>query len=205
MKFPFPFVPMGGGSKSRTKKKSKSKKKLTSSDRQCIYDQIYAQVLSDIQAKKVAEEEEARRLAEEALAEKKLQARKAKEAKEKALLLNSLWATAGALLHFCPPDMTRETLYRKLAKSTNTALDYEDDTASPIQPVHMPTRYGKEEVNYENYTSSPTHSTWIDMKPLDASSSQPLNEVTKSTQNLSLEEKAAVQEGGIGSTSAQLL
>jgi hypothetical protein len=26
-------------------------------------------------------------------------------------------------------------------------LDYEDDTASPIQPVHMPTRYGKEEVS----------------------------------------------------------
>ncbi|PNX79866.1 hypothetical protein L195_g035856, partial [Trifolium pratense] len=57
---------MGGGSKSRTKKKSKSKKKLTSSERQSIYDQIYAQ------------------------------------------------------------------------------LDNEDDTASPIQSVHMPTRYGKE-------------------------------------------------------------
>ncbi|KAL6549206.1 hypothetical protein OROHE_009051 [Orobanche hederae] len=62
---------MGGGSKSRTKKKSKSKKKLTSSERQCIYDQIYRQVLSDIQAKKVAEEEEARRLAQEALDKKK--------------------------------------------------------------------------------------------------------------------------------------
>ncbi|KAL6549205.1 hypothetical protein OROHE_009050 [Orobanche hederae] len=35
-------------------------------------------------------------------------------------------------------------LYQKLAKVTNTSLDHEDDTASPIQPVHMPTRYGKE-------------------------------------------------------------
>ncbi|PNX89547.1 hypothetical protein L195_g045667 [Trifolium pratense] len=71
-------------------------------------------------------------------------------------------------------------------------MDNEDDTASPIQSVHMPTRYGKE-VNYEN-----------DMKPLDASSSQPLDELNKkSTQNLSLEDKATVQEGGIGS--AQLL
>lgn len=48
------------------------------------------------------------------------------------------------------------------------------------------------QVNYEN-----------DMKPLDASSSQPLDELNKSTQNVSLEDKAAVQEGGIGS--AQLL
>ncbi|KAL6571961.1 hypothetical protein OROMI_012919 [Orobanche minor] len=190
---------MGGGSKSRTKKKSKSKKKLTSSERQRIYDQIYRQVLSDIQAKKVAEEEEARRLAQEALDKKKQQARKAKEAAEKARMLNSLWATAGALLDFySPADMTRETLYQKLAKVTNTSLDHEDDTASPIQPEFW-------WVNYENYTSLPTHSTWIDMKPLDASSSHPLNEVTKSTQNLSLEEKVAVREGGIGSTSAQLL
>lgn len=49
------------------------------------------------------------------------------------------------------------------------------------------------QVNYEN-----------DMKPLDASSSsQPLDELNKSTQNVSLEDKAAVQQGGIGS--AQLL
>ncbi|RHN44295.1 hypothetical protein MtrunA17_Chr7g0217851 [Medicago truncatula] len=141
-------------------------------------------------AKKKAEEEEARRLAKEALAQKKLQARKAKEAAEKTLTLNSLWALADAFQRRSFPDMTRETLFRKLVK-LNPALDHEDDTASPIQPVHMPTQYGKE-VNYEN-----------DMKPLDASSSQPLDELNKSTQNVSLEDKAAVQEGGIGS--AQLL
>ncbi|PNX87210.1 hypothetical protein L195_g043296 [Trifolium pratense] len=41
------------------------------------------------------------------------------------------------------------------------------------------------QVNYEN-----------DMKPLDASSSQPLDDLNKSTQNLSLEDKAAFQEWG---------
>ncbi|KAL6504346.1 hypothetical protein OROGR_026269 [Orobanche gracilis] len=41
------------------------------------------------------------------------------------------------------------------------------------------------------------------MKPLDASDSQPLDELNKSTQNLSLVDKAAVQDGSIDS--AQLL
>ncbi|KAL6571962.1 hypothetical protein OROMI_012920 [Orobanche minor] len=189
---------MGGGSKSRTKKKSKSKKKLTSSERQRIYDQIYRQV---------SEEEEARRLAQEALDKKKQQARKAKEAAEKARMLNSLWATAGALLdfHYGPLLVHKRQRFienlQKLQTHPWTMKMIQLHQFNLCTCQHDMAR----SVNYENYTSLPTHSTWIDMKPLDASSSHPLNEVTKSTQNLSLEEKVAVREGGIGSTSAQLL
>ncbi|KAK2423611.1 hypothetical protein QL285_034057 [Trifolium repens] len=162
---------MGGGSKRRTKKKSKSKK-LTSSEHQRIYDQV----LSEIQAKQVAEEEKARQLAEEARA-REIQARKDKARRDAVIRyqasLNA--AAADALYSFsteqqCPQGqiITRDLFYQRLVELSKMTYD----------------------------AASPTHSTWIDMKKLlDASRSQQLNEVTKSTQNLSLEEKAAVQEG----------
>ncbi|KAL6504347.1 hypothetical protein OROGR_026270 [Orobanche gracilis] len=98
------------------------------------------------------QEEEARRLAEEARAQEKLQARKAEKAAEEARYRNALKATADALYRFFTgiprdgntSDISRDWFYQKLVKVSNLPTDHEDDTASPIQPVDMPARNGKD-------------------------------------------------------------